>query len=346
MVADIETLENFYIRVVVPPLAAALVIAGTCLFLGSFSLVLALALLGFLVLAGVVLPLASRWLSTQPAAQIIATRAELNARLVDAVQGMDDLIAFGQADACQARVLQLTQELNRAQERTATIRGMGNALSALLTSLAGLVVLCLAIPLVTGGRIDGVYLALLPLTAIASFEAVQPLTQAMQYLEASQAAARRLFELIDAAPQVVEHERPSPQPVDTGIEVQNLCFAYAPGEPPVLGGVSFSIPAGSKVALVGPSGAGKTTLVNLLLRFWEYQAGHICLGGHELPGLPAEDVRAMMSVVAQHTHLFNTTIRDNLLLANADATDDQIRPRAGRHRSTTSSQNCRRVTTP
>ena len=97
-IADIETLENFYLRVVIPPLAAVLVTILGCLILGSFDVWLALALLAFIVLTGVVLPLASRWLSRQPAAELIATRAELNASLVDEVQGIADLLAYGQED--------------------------------------------------------------------------------------------------------------------------------------------------------------------------------------------------------------------------------------------------------
>ena len=148
-VADIETLENFYIRVVVPPIAAALVTLLACLILGAFSFSLALALLFFLLLTGVALPLTMRWLGKQPAGQLIVTRAELNALLVDEIQGIADLLVFDQADRHRAQVLALNRELNRTQERMALLRGMSNGLAALFTGLAGLTVLWLAIPLVT-----------------------------------------------------------------------------------------------------------------------------------------------------------------------------------------------------
>ena len=325
IVADVETLENFYIRVVVPPLAAALVTALACLILGSFDILLGLTLLVFLIVTGVGLPLASQLLSRQPAAELVATRAELNAGLVDDIQGLGDLMAYGREGDYQARLLALTAELNRLQERMAMIRGLGNGLSALLTSLAGLTILGLAIPLVTGGRIAGVYLALLPLTAIASFEAVQPLAQAMQYLEASRAAARRLFDLIDAPPPVVEPSVACAPAGAYSILKCRICVSPTRAMSHcVLDGISLSVPAGSAVALVGPSGSGKTTLANLLARFWEYAEGHIRLGGRELREYRAEDLRGAMSVVSQHTHLFNTTIRDNLSLAKADATDEEI----------------------
>ena len=324
IMADIETLENFYIRVITPPLAAALVTALACVILGYFNIWLAVVLLLFLLLTGVALPLISRWLSRQPATQLITVRAELNAIGVDQVQGSADLLAFGQEQIYYDRTRRLTEELNQVQERLAVIRGLSNGLGALLTSLAGLTVLWLAIPLVTGGQIDGVYLALLPLTAIASFETVQPLAQAFQYLEANQTAGRRLFELIDAPPEVAEPAQPSPKPAHYGLEVRNLSFRYSPDDPPVLDGFSLSLKAGGRAAIVGPSGVGKSTLVNLLLRFWEYQAGQICLGGHELCNYRTDDVRDMFGVVSQHTYLFNTTIRDNLLLAKPTATDAEL----------------------
>jgi ATP-binding cassette subfamily C protein CydC len=324
IMADIETLENFYIRVLVPPLAAALVTLFATLILGSFNIWLGLALLGFLLLTGLLLPLVTRWLSRQPAAQSVSTRAELNATLVDTVQGIADLLSFGQDRQYQARAARLSHKLNQLQERLAMIRGLSSGLATLFTSLAALTVLWLAIPLVTGGQIDGVFLALLPLTAIASFEAVQPLSHSLQYLESGQAAGKRLFELIDAPPAVTDPVRESPRPSTSSIELCDVRFRYAPGEPLALDKLSFHLPSGGRLALVGPSGSGKTTVLNLLLRFWDYGEGQIRLGGYELRDYHAGDSRRMMAVVSQHTHLFNSTIRDNLYLANPDASEADL----------------------
>ncbi|MFN8471142.1 MAG: thiol reductant ABC exporter subunit CydC [Anaerolineae bacterium] len=325
IMADIDTLENFYVRGVAPPVAAALVTALACAILGAFDISLGVALLVFLLLTGVALPLMTQRLSRGPATDLISMRAELNATAVDEIQGMADLLVFDQASQYQTGAVALAEKLNRIQEHIAVVRGMGNALAMLLTGLAGLTVLGLAIPLVNNGRIEGVFLALLPLTAIASFEAVQPLAQAWQNLEASQAAARRLFELIDAEPAVAEPAGPSPQPEDYSVVVSDLSFAYAPDEAPVLHGVSFAVPSGGRLLIVGPSGAGKSTLVNLLLRFWDYSGGSIRIGGHELREYHPDDARALLGVVAQDTYLFNGTIRDNLRLADADASDEEIR---------------------
>jgi thiol reductant ABC exporter CydC subunit len=327
LVADIETLEGFYLRVVIPPLAALLVSALAGAILARFDPWLAVALLTYLLLAGAGLPLVVRHAGRRAAAEAIHLRAELTAALVDEVQGLADLVSFGQEAAQQAKVSALGQRLDAAQQRVATMRGLGNAGLVMLTGMAGLTLLVLAIPLVTSGRIEGVYLALLPLTALVSFEAVQPLAQALQTLESSQAAAGRVFELIDSPPEVGDPPAPLPPPPSGAapdLEVASLSFRYHPNEPPVLDDVSFHIPPGGRLAIVGPSGAGKSTLVNLMTRFWDYHDGSIRLAGHDLHGYRADDVRALMAVVPQHTHLFHATLRDNLYVAAPEATDDEL----------------------
>jgi len=255
---------------------------------------------------------------------MVTTRSELNVALLDGVQGAAELLAFGQEERQQKRVQSLSRELIGLQGRMAWISGLHGSLVGLLMNLATLAVLVVAIPLVSQARLDGVYLAVLILAVIASFEAVYPLPQALQYLGNSLEAARRLFEIVDAEPVVSEPPGPSPSPRDYGLQAKDLSFCYGAGEPLALAGVSFTLPQGGCLAVVGPSGAGKSTLVNLLLRFWEPGEGRILLGGHDLREYRQEDLRRMISVVSQHTHLFNTTLRANLLLARPDAGDADL----------------------
>ena len=244
--------------------------------------------------------------------------------LVDEVQGAADLLVFDSDEQHRGKVLRLSGDLNRLQERLATLRGASNALRVVLAGLAALAVLGLAIPLVTGGGLQPVYLALLPLTAMASFEAVQPLSPALQQLGANQAAGRRIFELIDAPPEVIDPIDAADITQDLGIEMRDVSFSYDVGTPPALDRVSFQVHAGQRIGIVGPSGSGKSTIVNLLLRFWEYRLGEIRLGGRDLRDYRTDDIRELMSVVPQDVHLFNASVRDNLLLANPDATDHEI----------------------
>ena len=197
IVADIGTLENFYIRAVAPPLVALLVAGLMWIFLGSYDPRLAWAVITMMLLTGVGVPLLSQILSRQPGSRVVSVRAGLNAVLVDGIQGTADLVAF-RAEAAQVRqVRALSDTLGRDQARLAGIGGLNNALGSLLTSVAVVVVLALAIPLVTAGRIAGVSLAVLALATAASFEAVLPLPLAAQFLASSLAAARRLFEVVD-----------------------------------------------------------------------------------------------------------------------------------------------------
>ena len=244
--------------------------------------------------------------------------------LVDQVQGIADLVAFDEAGRHRQQALDLGARLDRMGERLAVVRGVGAGLGALFAGLAGITLLGIAIPLVTGGHLDGVYLALVPLAAIASFEAVQPLTQSMQLYDSTTAAGARLFELIDTPPPVTEPVAPDPAPSSHDIAVRGLGFRYAPDLPLVLDALDLTIPAGGSLGIVGPSGAGKSTFVDLLLRFREYEAGTIAVGGIDIRRCATDEIRALMSVVAQHVHLFNATIRDNLALGRADATDEQM----------------------
>jgi ATP-binding cassette subfamily C protein CydC len=322
--ADVETLDGFYVRGVAPLLAAALAAALAALLLGRFDPALATTVLAFLALAGAALPLATRRLARAPAGRLIATRAALHTALADEIQGLAELLAFGQEEGFRARVGSWSARLGGTERHLARLRGAGDGLGALLAALAGVAVLGLAIPLVTAGRIEGVFLALLPLTAIAAFEGIQPLAGALQQREASYAAAGRLFEIVDAPPVVRDPPRPLPAPRVYDVELRGVRFRYGPGEPLVLDGFDLAVPAGGRVALVGPSGTGKSTVVSLLLRFWEPEAGQVRIGGRDVRVRRAADVRALLGVVPQQPYLFNGTVRDNLLLARGDATDDEL----------------------
>jgi ATP-binding cassette subfamily C protein CydCD len=324
IVPDVGTLENFYLRVIAPPVVALLVALLAAVLVGSFDPSLAAVLLVFLLLAGAGLPLLTRALGREPGRRLVQVRAELNGALIDGIQGLADLLAFGQEGRHLARVGVLSQELEGLQRRMACVGGLQAALSGLLMNLATLAMLAVAIPLVTSASLDGVYLALLVLAVISSFEAVLPLPQAFQYLENSLEAGRRLFEIVDAEPAVVDPPAPAPLPDRYGLCVENLRFSYEPGDAPVLDGVSFDLSQGGQIAVVGPSGAGKSTLLHLLLRFWDYQQGHILLNGQELRRYDQEELRRTMAVVSQHTHLFNATVRENLLLARPGAAETEI----------------------
>jgi thiol reductant ABC exporter CydC subunit len=325
IVADIETLENFYLRVLAPPAVALLTALLVAALLGSFDPRLAVVLLGFLLLAGGALPLAVRALGRVVGEKLVQVRADLNAQLVDGIQGVADLLAFGAGQRHLLHLQGTSQALGELQGRMARLGGFQGALTGLLMNLATITVVAVAIPLVRTGQLDGVYLALLAVAAISSFEAVLPLPQAFQYLDNSLAAARRLFEIVDAEPVVVDAPHAAPPPARLDLVFQDVRAAYEPGGPLALDGIDFCLPQGGRLAVVGPSGAGKSTLIRVLLRFWDYEAGHVLLGGRELRAYSQEDLRSRIAFVSQRTHLFNATVRENLLLARPGASEADVR---------------------
>ena len=324
LVADIDTLQEFYVRVISPPLVAIIIGLIMWFVLGAFNVLFALTLLAFYLLAGVGVPLLTYLLSRKLGQRLVATRSALHMALIDSIQGVADLLAFGQEGEQLRRTQQLNRQLVRLQAGIAYIAGLRDALSILLTDGCVWIMLLVAIPLVRSEQLSGVYLALLVLAAIGSFEAVLPLSTAAQQLGGSLTAARRLFEVVDVQPAAPDTAMASPVPSNYNLEMRHLSFRYTAHTPYVLHDISFSVPQGHCVAIVGPSSAGKTTLGHLLLRFWQYEQGTILLGGHELHTYRQQDIHRLISVVEQRAHLFNATIRENLLIARPAANMDEI----------------------
>jgi ATP-binding cassette, subfamily C, bacterial CydC len=324
IVKDVDELENIYLRVVSPVVVAAMISTLAFLLFYVFDPLLALFAFGSLVATGVGVPLLVRWLARGLGRRHLELRAELNARIVDSIQGAQDLLAFGREDDQQRDIAAVNRKLGRVQGRMAFITGLQDALSDLMMNLTMLAILVLAIPQVTGGEIRGVYLAFLALVILGSFEAVQPLGTAFQFLGRSVGAGERLFEVVDAEPVVTDPAQPLPPPVDCTLELDRVGFCYEPVGPPVLEDVTFVLEPGKRVAVVGPSGAGKSTLVSLILRFWDPSSGGIRLGAHDIRKYAQDDLRSLIGVVAQDTHVFNDTLRGNLLLARPEATDDEL----------------------
>jgi ATP-binding cassette, subfamily C, bacterial CydCD len=327
IVGDVETLQNFFVRVLAPPMVALIIAIGMFLFLAGFSPTLVFVNLVFMLLIGLVMPIATQPVHRMANQQFIATRAMLSTYLVDHLQGIADLVAFGRADASTTQVRELNDQLSRAQTQLAWLASASSALGVALANLALWCALWIAIPLVTIGQISGVQLPVIVLAVAASFEGVLVLPAAFQSLEANLFAAHRLFEVADASPQspIADNSiRPSKSPAPLVLHIRDLSFRFAPNEPLVLDRLNLDVPAGKIVALVGASGTGKTTLINLLLRFWDYESGTITVGEKNLRDLSPAQARQCFAVVTQPIHLFNATIRENLLLARPDATDAEI----------------------
>jgi len=247
-------------------------------------------------------------ISRRPAEEIISLRADLHTRLVDGIQGMADLLAYGCTDERLTQISTIGLDYGNAQRRMARVTGFHSGLSTLLTNLGLWTILLLCIPQVISGDLAGPMLASLTLLTFASFEAITPLPLAAQMWNASRESARRLFEVVDTVPSIVPVNResgieiresvssnsriPKPDSQLPTIKFSNLSFTYPNQTAPALQHVTFNLRPGNSIAIVGPSGAGKSTLANLLLRFWDYSSGEITLGAESLKVYEQDEVRA------------------------------------------------------
>jgi len=335
IVTDVETLENFYVRVVAPPLVATVIAAGMTIFFGRYDLYLSWIYLAFTLVLGVGVPLLSWTLSRRAGTELVSRRTALQARLVDGILGLADLLVFGRGTDYSEILVEDGKAYGQTQRHLASLTGFSSALTTLLVNLGMLAVLALTIPLVATGQVSGMMLAVLTLSALAGFEAVIPLPLASQTLSSSLQSARRLFEMVDAQPMVreslsIRRDPLSESPTNHELRITNLAFSYPGQSQPALQDITFQLAPGKRIAIVGPSGAGKSTLANLLLRFWDYSQGRILLDGRDFHEFAQEDVRRLVSFISQRTYFFNDTIRQNLLLARPTATESDVQNAAQR----------------
>lgn len=315
---DIDTLQHFYLRVMAPPLVAIGITLAMLSFTGWLAPSLALITLFFLVLGGGVLPILA-WLSGRKTGQaVIQTRADLNIELLDGVQGMAELLVFGQAQSHFAKIQATNRDYLRHQHGLAQRSILQSASGNFWVWVSIGVLLWVAIP-----RIDGIMLAPLALVTMACYEAFLPLGTAFQNLGGSIEAGRRLMTLVEENPASMPSQIVRIPP-HYDLCFENVSFQYAFDEAPILHHFNLTIPHGAHLTISGPSGIGKSTLINLLVRFWDYQGGEIKFGGYSLRDYAPETLRDLIAVVPQNPHLFNATIRENLLLARPTATNEQL----------------------
>jgi ATP-binding cassette subfamily C protein CydCD len=321
---DIELIEYFFAHTITPGLVAVLVPAVVLTTLGVFGWPMALAVLPFLAYAALS-PVLGRARIDRLSGRAREASGELNAHAVDSVQGLAEIVAFQQearrGDALAARARAY------ADARMPFLADLArqSAMQDVATGLGGLAVTIVGAALVASGRLEAAMLPLLTLLAMSAFVPVWEIAQVGRQLADTLAATRRVHAvhgepvLIADGPGVV---LPGPRREEAAaIALHDVTFTYPGRARPALSQVSFTVPAGATVALVGPSGAGKTTIASLLLRFWDPASGSITLAGHDLRAWSLDDLRRHIALVAQDTHLFNDTLGGNIRIARPEATD-------------------------
>jgi ATP-binding cassette subfamily C protein CydC len=324
IVADIDALDNLYLRVLSPSIVALVTSILVVIFLGLFDPLMALSVAMFLVIAGFGVPAIGLRLAGFSGHELARHISNLRIRIVDALQGLPELLVFGAYPQQIDLVKQSNLALLKVQLRMSHIRGVSFALVTVFSGLAVLSALYLAVIQVNHETLNGPALALVLLAVMASFEAILPLPPAYQYLGQTREAGRRLLEIVETEPQVIFPDQSIPLDRQFSLKFDSVCFRYHEQAPWALHKVDFHIPAGRRVAVIGETGSGKSTLVHLLTRFWNPVSGHIRLGKNEIDSFSETDLRRLISVVSQQPHMFNATLKENLLLACPGANDDEL----------------------
>jgi ATP-binding cassette, subfamily C, bacterial CydC len=324
LVADVDALQGLYIRGIGPPLVA-LAVSTACVVATAFVLPAAAVVLALgLALGGVAVPLLAARLSRFVGRRQAVARGELAAELTEILRGAPELAAYGREDDAFARVASADAELRRLARRDAFVAGVADAALVLVAGLTVVGVLALAVAAHDTGTLDRVLVATLALLALSSFDAVAPLLAAAREIPSTLASGARVLELTGRTPAITDPLTPVPAPsAPVAVALEDVTARYGNGLA-ALDGVTLTIEPGQRVALVGPSGAGKTTVTNLFLRFLDPERGRVVIGGCDARELRLEDVRRTFALAGQEAHVFASSIRENLKLGRPNATDEEL----------------------
>jgi ATP-binding cassette subfamily C protein CydCD len=320
---DVELIEYFFAHTITPAFVAVMVPLAVLATLTAVGWPMAVAVLPFLAYAAVS-PVLGRARIDRLGARARRISGDLNAHAVDSVQGLTEIIAFRHVRARGEEFAARARDYLHARMPFLHDLTLQSALHEIVTGLGGLAVLTAGGVLVIHGRLDAAILPVMTLLAVSAFVPVWEIAQVGRQLADTLGATRR-FHAIETAPVAVQDGH-GVQEFGRGaaLEMAHVTFTYPGRTRPALDDVRLVIPAGSTVALVGPSGAGKTTTAHLFLRFWDPEKGSVRLDGHDLRDYRLDELRRRVALVAQDTYLFNDTLRNNVLLARPAATVAEV----------------------
>ncbi|MFG2260575.1 thiol reductant ABC exporter subunit CydD [Streptomyces mirabilis] len=333
LVADVDALQDYWLRWLLPAGAALLVSAASVGFTAWLLPEAGAALAAGLLAAGVGVPLLTGAVARRAEHRLSPARGALATRVTDLLTGTAELTVAGALPTRTAEARRADTVLTRITSRAATATALGDGLTALATGLTVAATALVGAQAVADGRLSGVAMAVVVLTPLAAFEAVLGLPLAVQYRQRVRRSAERVYEVLDAPDPVREPEVPQPAPASPfPLRVRGLRARHAGQDRDALAGLDLTLEQGRRVAVVGPSGSGKTTLAQVLLRFLDAETGTYTLGGTDAYGMDGDDVRRLVGLCAQDAHLFDSTVRENLLLARKNATETELRDALARAR--------------
>jgi ATP-binding cassette subfamily C protein CydCD len=321
---DVETVEYFFAHTIAPAIVAFLVPAAVLIALLVIAWPLAFALAPFLIYAAAS-PMRGRKRIDALGSAARGALGGLSAYVSETIQGMGELVAFNAAERRRDGFMEAVREYQATRLRLLADLSFQTSALEVATGLGGLAVGGVGAMMVHQGWFSPVLLPLFVLISVSAFLPVSEIAQVGRQLADTIASTRRLH-VVHAEPVAIRDGTivPAARQGGSAVRFEHVTFTYPGRTRQALSDVSFEIPAGATVALVGPSGAGKTTIANLLLRFWDPQGGRILLDGISPPDLTLDGLRGRIALVAQDTYLFNDSLEANVRLARPDATREQV----------------------
>ncbi|MDL4617894.1 heme ABC transporter ATP-binding protein/permease CydC [Citrobacter amalonaticus] len=324
IVADVDTLDHLYLRVISPLVGAFVVIMVVTIGLSVLDVTLACTLGGVMLLTLFIMPPVFYRAGKTTGQNLTHLRGQYRQQLTAWLQGQAELTIFGASDRYRAQMEATELQWHEAQRRQSELTALSQALMLLIGGVAILLMLWMAAGGVGGNAQPGALIALFVFCALAAFEALAPVTGAFQHLGQVIASAMRITELTEQKPEVTFPTDISDVPVQVTLTLHDVSFSYPEQAQKALDSLSLQVNPGEHIAILGRTGCGKSTLLQLLTRAWDPQQGEILLNGRPIATLNEATLRKTISVVPQRVHLFSATLRDNLLLAAPDASDEQL----------------------
>lgn len=324
IVADVDTLDHLYLRVISPLVGAFVVIMVVTIGLSVLDVTLACTLGGVMLLTLFIMPPVFYRAGKTTGQNLTHLRGQYRQQLTSWLQGQAELTIFGASDRYRAQMETTELQWHEAQRRQSELTALSQALMLLIGAVAILLMLWMAAGGVGGNAQPGALIALFVFCALAAFEALAPVTGAFQHLGQVIASAMRITELTEQKPEVTFPTDVSDVPDRVTLTLRDVSFSYPEQAQKALDSLSLQVNPGEHIAILGRTGCGKSTLLQLLTRAWDPQQGELLLNGRPIAALNEATLRKAIGVVPQRVHLFSATLRDNLLLAAPDASDEQL----------------------